>query len=166
VDALEFLAVFILAGAVVVLLYYYLQNNADVSNRIRDYIPSAVQNRSEEEKIPNGAFNMSNNGNEANSNTSMGEKIKVRFKDIDMPNINTDVFSKRIDAFLDEKSDDLIKGWELATKEDINVLEERCEVAYRNVDELAKRFNEYREYTNERLDSLDERLKKLEEEDE
>jgi len=164
VDALEFLAIFILAGAIVVLLYYYLKNNADISNKIRDYIPSAVQNQGEEEKVPNGVFNMSINGDE-NSNTSMGEKIKVRFKDIDMPNINTDVFSKKIDSFLDEKSDELIKGWQLATKDDVDILEKRCEVAYRNVDELAKRFNEYREYTNERLDHIDKRLKKLEEEE-
>ena len=163
-DALEFLAIFILAGAIVVLLYYYLKNNADISNKIRDYIPSAVQNQGEEEKVPNGVFNMSINGDE-NSNTSMGEKIKVRFKDIDMPNINTDVFSKKIDSFLDEKSDELIKGWQLATKDDVDILEKRCEVAYRNVDELAKRFNEYREYTNERLDHIDKRLKKLEEEE-
>ena len=163
-DAVELLAIFILAGAVVVLLYYYLQNNADVTHKIRTYMPAGVQNHGEEEKVPDGAFNMSSNANEDSSNTSMGEKIKVRFKDIDMPNINTDVFSKRIDAFLDEKSEDLIKGWELATKEDINALEERCDVAYRNVDEITKRFNEYREYTNERLDSIDKRLKKLEEE--
>jgi len=161
-DALEFLAIFILAGAIVVLLYYYLQNNADISNRIRDYIPSPIQNQGEEEKVPDGLFSMSSNVN-GNSNTSMGEKIKVRFKDIDMPNLNTDVFSKRIDSFLDERSDELIKGWQLATKDDINVLEKRCEVAYRNVDELAKRFNEYREYTNERLDHIDKRLKNLEE---
>ena len=32
-----------------------------------------------------------------------------------------------------------------------------------NVDDLAKRFNEYREYTNERIDHIDQRLKKLEE---
>jgi len=161
-DALEFLAIFILAGAIVVLLYYYLQNNGDITNKIRDYIPSTIQNQGEEEKVPDGVFNMSHNV-DGNSNTSMGEKIKVKFKDIDMPNLNTDVFSKKIDSFLDERSDELIKGWQLATKDDINILEKRCEVAYRNVDELAKRFNEYREYTNERLNHIDKRLKSLEE---
>lgn len=160
-DALEVLAVLILAGAIIVLLYYYLQNNADLMNKVRDYVPSSVQSNVEEEKVP-GGLNMAENINE-NSSTSMGEKIKVKFKDIDMPNLNTDVFSKRIDSFLDEKSDELIKDWELATKADVDILEKRCEVAYRNVDELAKRFNEYREYTNERMDHIDQRLKKLEE---
>lgn len=160
-DALEVLAILILAGAIIVLLYYYLQNNADIMNKVRTYVPSSVQSNIEEEKVP-GGLNMAENVNE-NSNTSMGEKIKVRFKDIDMPNLNTDVFSKRIDSFLDEKSDELIRDWKLATKDDVDILEKRCEVAYRNIDELAKRFNEYREYTNERIDHIDQRLKKLEE---
>ena len=161
-DALEVLAILILAGAILILLYYYVQNNANIMNKVRDYVPSSVSSRGEEEKIPDIiGFDENANGN---SNTSMGEKIKVKFKDIDMPNINTDVFSKRIDSFLDEKSDELIKDWELATKEDINILEKRCEVAYENVDDLSKRFNEYKDYTNERLDNIDERLKKLEEE--
>jgi len=160
-DALEVLAILILVGAIIVLLYYYLQNNADLMNKVRTHVPSSAQGNFEEEKVP-GGLNMAENVDE-NPNTSMGEKLKVRFKDIDMPNLNTDVFSKRIDSFLDEKSDELIKDWELATKADVDILEKRCEVAYRNVDELAKRFNEYREYTNERMDHIDQRLKKLEE---
>ncbi|MBZ9570922.1 hypothetical protein KQY27_05115 [Methanobrevibacter sp. TMH8] len=167
-DALEALAILILAGAIIVLLYYYMQNNADFMNkmnRVKDYVPSSVQTKTEEEQIPTGGYDMTENV-DANSSTSMGEKLKVKFKDIDMPNLNTDVFSKRIDTFLDEKSDELIKDWELATKKDLSTLEKRCDTAYRNVDELSKRFNEYREYTNERLDSLDERIKKIEEDNE
>ena len=160
-DALEVLAILILAGAIIVLLYYYVQNNAGVMNKVMDYVPSSVHNRDEEEKVPD-MLNFNENAS-ANSNTSMGEKIKVKFKDIDIPNINTDVFSKKIDSFLDEKSDELIKDWELATKEDINTLEKRCDIAYRNVDDLSKRFDEYRDYTNDRLDNIDERLKKIEE---
>jgi len=159
-DVLEVLAILILAGAIIVLLYYYLQNNAELMNKVRTYVPSSIQTNDEEEKVP-GTLNMAGNFNE--NNTSMGEKLKVRFKDIDMPNINTDVFSKKVDSFLDEKSDELIKDWKLATKDDIDILEKRCEVAYMNVDDLAKRFNEYREYTNERIDHIDQRLKKLEE---
>jgi hypothetical protein len=163
-DALEALAILILAGAVIVLLYYYLQNNTEAMNKFKEYIPSNVQNNNEEEQIPSGGSNMAQNV-DADSSTSMGEKIKVRFKDIDMPNFNTDSFSKKIDSFLDEKSDELIKDWSLVTKNDINTLEKRCDTAYRNVDELTKRFNEYREYTNERLEKIDKRLEKLEEED-
>jgi len=160
-DILEVLAIIILAGAILVLLYYYLQNNPDLMDKVRTHVPSSIQSSGEEEKIP-GSLNMAENVND-NPNASMGEKIKVKFKDIDMPNFNTDIFSKKVDSFLDEKSDELIKDWKLATKDDIDILEKRCEVAYRNVDELAKRFNEYREYTNERIDHIDKRLKKLEE---
>ena len=89
-DVLEVLAILILAGAIIVLLYYYLQNNAELMNKVRTYVPSSIQTNDEEEKVP-GTLNMAGNFNE--NNTSMGEKLKVRFKDIDMPNINTDVFS-------------------------------------------------------------------------
>ena len=162
-DALEALAVLILAGAIIVLLYYYLQNNTEAMSKVREYIPSNVQQNNEEEQIPTGGLNMTQNAN-SDSNTSMGEKLKVKFKDIDMPNFSTYSISKKIYSFLDEKSDELIKDWSLATKEDTEALEKRYESVSRNVDELTKRFNEYREYTNERLDSINERLSKLEEE--
>jgi len=162
-DALESLAILILAGAIIVLLYFYLQNNTEVISKVKEYIPSNVQNNNEEEQIPTGGLNMTQN---ADSNTtSMGEKLKVKFKDIDMPNFSTDSFSKKIDSFLNEKSDELIKDWSLATKEDTISLEKRYESVSRNVDELTKRFNEYRDYTNERLESIDKRLSKIEEEE-
>lgn len=161
-DALKALAILILAGAILVLLYYYLQNNIETMTKVKEYIPSTVQSNNEEEKIPKGEINMSQNTN--NDSSSMGEKLKVKFKDIDMPNFSTDSFSKKIDSFLDEKSDELIRDWSLATKDDLNTLEKRCEAVYRNVDEITKRFNEYREYTNEKLKSIDKRLKKLEKE--
>ena len=81
----------------------------------------------------------------------------------DVP-ISTDVISNKIDAFLNEKSDELIEDWELATKNDINDLQKRLNLISRNIDELERRFNEYRGYTNKKLESLDERLKRLEEE--
>lgn len=163
-DALEALAILILAGAIIVLLYYYLQNNTEAMNKVKSYVPSSIQTSREEEQVPTGGYNMGKNA-DSDSSTSMGEKLKVKFKDIDMPNLNTDVFSKRIDIFLDEKSDELIKDWELATKDDLASLEKRCDAASRDVDELAKRFSEYRQYTNGRLDGFDKRLKKLEEDD-
>ncbi len=163
-DALEILAILILAGAIIVLIYYYLQNNAEAMGKVKSYMPSPMDANGEAEQMPSGGINV--NENPSLNPNSMGEKIKVRFKDIDMPNINTDVFSKRLDTFLNEKSDELIRDWSLATKDDLSVLEKRCDSAYRNVDELTKRFNEYREFTNERIAHIDERLKKLEEEDE
>ncbi|MBV1729878.1 MAG: hypothetical protein KUA33_06495, partial [Methanobacterium sp.] len=67
---------------------------------------------------------------------------------------------------LDEKSDELIEDWSLATKTDIQDLEKRMNVVTRDIDSLEKRFNEYRGFTNKKLDSIDERLKALEEPEE
>lgn len=76
--------------------------------------------------------------------------------------ISTDIISSKIDAFLEEKSDELIKDWELATKDDIKTLQSRLDLVSRNISELEQRFNEYRGYTNKKLESIDKRLKKLE----
>jgi len=159
-EPLEIIAIFILAAALIILIYYYLQNNADAVGKVKNYMLSPILN-SEEEQMPG---EKSQSGNSLNPN-SVGEKIKVKFKDIDMPNFNTDAFSKRVDSFLNEKSDELIRDWELATKKDITDLEERCDTAYNNLDDLTKKFSEYREVTNERLDNIDKRLKELEEKD-
>lgn len=161
-EALEFIAILILIAAIVVLVYYYLNNNAGTVNRIRNQIPYIVPNDNEAEKMPNGGAEMSENSND---NPSVGEKIKVKFKDIDMPSFNTDNFSKKIDVFLDSKSEELIRDWSLATKDDIDVLEKRWEIANMNLEALEKRFNEYRDFTNERIEGINERLKKLEKED-
>ncbi len=102
--------------------------------------------------------------------SGVGEKVsgvsdKIMGKVKDVP-ISTDILSNKIDAFLDEKSDELIEDWSLATKTDIEGLEKRMNVVTRDIDSLEKRFNEYRGFTNKKLDSIDERLKALEEPEE
>jgi len=159
-EAIELLAILILAGAIVVLIYYYIQNNSEALTKVKTYIPNITPDGNTSE-ISLGENKMG----DTQENVSVGDKLKVRFKDIDMPSLNTDSFSKKIDAFLDGKSDELIQDWSLATKNDIEDLEKRCDVAYNNIDDLEKRFIEFKNYTNEKIDSLDERLKKLEEED-
>jgi len=158
-EAIELLAILIFAGAIVVLIYYYIQNNSETLTKVKTYIPNITPEGNVSE-VSLGERKMT----ESSENISVGDKLKGRFKDIDMPTINTDSFSKKIDAFLDGKSDELIQDWSLATKNDIDVLEKRCEVAYNNIDDLEKRFKEFKNYTNEKIDNLDERLKKLEDE--
>ena len=160
-EVIELLAILILAGAIVVLIYYFIQNNSEALTKARTYIPNISPDGNVSQQVSFGEKKIA----ESNENISVGDKLKVKFKDIDMPSINTDSFSKKIDAFLDGKSDELIKDWSLATKSDVDTLEKRCEVAYRNIDDLERRFKEFRNYTNERMDHLDERLKKLEDED-
>jgi len=147
---LEVIAFLILVVAIGILVYYYFNDTA-----MRNKLSSGVADLRD---FNIGGLNVS----ESNDNISVGKKLKTKIKDIDMPNINTDAFSNKLDAFLNEKSEELIKDWELATKEDIGVLEERFDVVNNSIDGINKRFNEYKEFTNEKLDSIDERLKKLE----
>ena len=42
---------------------------------------------------------------------SMSKKIKIKLSDIDSSSINTSAFSQKLDAFLDQKSDQLIKDY-------------------------------------------------------
>lgn len=156
-DPISLLAILVLAGAIIVLIYYYLENSSDVDmsnykaqvHDLGDYIGGNESMHVASEKV-----------------SGVGEKVsdmggKIRGK-VNVP-ISTDVLSSRIDAFLDEKSDELIQDWELATKNDISSLDKRMQANTRQIGELERRFNEYRSYTNKKLDSFDERLKKLEE---
>ena len=149
----ELLAILILAGAIVVLIYYYLMESGNIAHVTRVY----------------GAGEGTAEGREGYM-ASVGEKMsdvsdRIMGKVREVP-ISTDVISNKIDAFLNEKSDELIEDWSLATMDDISKLEKRLELVSRNIDELEHRFNEYRGYTNKKLESLDSRLKRLEEKEE
>ena len=157
-DPISLLAILVLAGAIVVLIYYYLENSSDVDmsaykaqvHDLGGYIGGNDTMHVASEKVSGVGEKVSD----------MGDKIRVKVREVPK---NTDVLSNKIDAFLDEKSDELIKDWELATKTDIASLDKRMQSNTRQIGELEKRFNEYRSYTNKKLDSFDERLKKLEE---
>ncbi|MDR0912377.1 MAG: hypothetical protein LBM96_07250 [Methanobrevibacter sp.] len=158
-SGLEAVAIIILIIAIIIVIYYFIKNNPEINSYFNNYIATPAR---EHNIYPTNFASQSKtqNGNDV----SMGEKIKVKFKDIEMPNINTDGFSKKLDQFLNEKSEDLIKEWNLSTKEDIETLEKRFDKTSLKVDEIEKRFNEYREYTNDEIKSLDKRLKELEKE--
>jgi hypothetical protein len=165
---IELLAILVLAGAIVVLLYYYLQNNG-IGNmgsvktqvyELGDKVSSATQRNSDASENSGMGVKMSGVSEKM---SGMSDKIMGKVRDVP---ISTDVLSNKIDAFLNEKSDELIEDWSLATKNDINDLENKMTVVTRNIDELEHRFNEYRGFTNKKLDSFDERLKKIEEPEE
>ena len=73
--------------------------------------------------------------------SGVSDKLKGSVKEA----TSTDSLSNKIDLFLDDKSDQLIKDWELATKDDILDIE-----------------NEHRGSTNKKLKKIEERLDKLE----
>ena len=187
---LELLAILVLAGAIVVLLYYYMLDTRNASLvRARTYITdtsekarSTVSNNTEEEDkahvIENKVSGMSGKARSAVSGASekvtiegsmidgvsermagMSEKIKGTVKGVQM---STDTLSNRIDLFLNDKSDQLIKDWELATKNDVIDLEKRYSKVTRDLGELDSRFSEYRGYTNKKVKKIEERLDKLE----
>ena len=72
--------------------------------------------------------------------SGVSEKLKGSVKGA----TSTDSISNKIDLFLDEKSDQLIKDWELATKDDILDIEKRYTKVSRDMGALDSRFNEYR----------------------
>ncbi len=148
-EALELFAILVLAGAIVVLLYYYMLDVRSSSfSRAKAQI-SGVDEATEGGKMAGVSEKM----------YGMSEKIRGKVKEVP---ISTDVFSAKIEAFLDDKSDQLIKDWELATKKDLLDIEKRYTKTSRDIGELEGRFNEYRGSTNKKIKKIEERLEKLE----
>jgi len=189
--ALELLVILILAGALVVLFYSYMQNNRQLNlGRVRSDATDLGQKMYGEasgfgEKVQGGASNLGEKVPGEGTASSMGEKINVsgvsekvqggasnlgekvsgmggKIKEKVSISSSTDDLSQRIDGFLNEKSDQLIKEWELATKKDLAGLEKRYSSVSRNIGDLDRRFNEYRGFTNKKIKKIEERLDKLE----
>ena len=171
-DAMEAVAVLILILAIVVLVYYYLLNSPATANKLRGIIPTSA------DAHLNQVLNRNSDGYEDlamedtpkdKKDSSVTKRIKVKLSDIDMSSISTDAFSNKIDAFLDAKSDELIKDWSLATTEDLDELQSKFSETTANVDNLEKDFNEFKKSseefqksTQEKLDDLDKRIESLE----
>lgn len=158
---LELFAILVLAGAIIVLLYYYIQETRGASlvgvrssiyemgNKVSEGISQNNNQTSEGEGRMSGV---------SEKVSEMGERLKGK---VTVP-ISTDSLSGRIDEFLDEQSDRLIKDWELATKSDVNTLEKKYSKVSRDIEDLEKRFNEYRGHANKKFEHIEERLQKLE----
>ena len=157
-DYIELIAVIILVAAIVFLVYYYIQTANDGNINIKEVLKFSPK------KDEDMALKFSDDEDEMKEKVSMGEKIKYTFKDIDKSYANTtDAFSKRLDSFLDERSEELIENWSLVTTDDLTSLEERCTSACDSIDALEKRFGEYSSATDSKIEDLDKRLKALEE---
>ena len=156
-DIIELIAVIILVAAIVFLVYYYIQTANEGNINIKEVLKFSPK------KDEDMALHFSDD-DEMKEKVSMGEKIKYTFKDIDKSYANTtDAFSKRLDSFLDERSEELIESWSLVTTDDLSSLEERCTSACDSIDALEKRFGEYSNATDSKIEELDKRLKALEE---
>lgn len=160
-DYIELIAIIILIAAIVFLVYYYIQTANEGNINLKEVLSFSPK------KDEDTALNFADADAEMKEKVSMGDKIKYTFKDIDKSYANTtDAFSKRLDAFLDERSEELIENWSLVTTDDLSTLEERCTSACDSIDALEKRFSEYSNATDSKIDDLDKRLKALEEAEE
>ena len=163
-DVTEAIAVLILLIAILVLIYYYLLNGSDALDKLKSRVPSTDVHMGQ---VLNGSG--SDDMETKNKDESVTNKIKVKLSDIDMSALSTDSFSKKLDTFLDAKSDELIKNWSLATTDDIENLESKFSETTNNVDALEKDYQEFKksseefqEVTEKKLDDLDKRIQSLE----
>lgn len=164
---IEALAIILLILAILILIYYFVLNNSKSFDGVNFKAPTF---NSEDEEMPKGyeSVNIDFDDDEEDMDDkteSSKSKIMDIINDYDMSSFNTDAFSQKIDAFLDEKSDQLIEDWSLATQNDLDTLERRWALTNESIDDLDKRFRDYSEKTNKRIDSLDQRIKSLEEDD-
>ena len=171
-DAMEIVAVIILIVAIAVLVYYYLLNSPATVDKLRGYVPASADAHMNEilGRSEDSGYDLSKEEipDEKEESESMGKRIKIKLSDLDSA-ISTDAFSNKIDAFLDEKSDELIKNWSLATTNDLEELQTKFSETTSNVDKLDKDFKEFRKTSEEfqkatesRLDDLDKRIESLE----
>lgn len=162
-DAIEALAIVILILAILVLVYYYIQNSPSAIQKIRSYVPAGVNSYSDQVNQTNVKYEEDSLEREKDKKDSMSKKIKVKLSDIDMSSFNTDAFSKKIDAFLDEKSDQLIQDWALATTDDLSALEEKVAKTTKSVDDLENQFKKFKMDSDKKFNEFDKRIKALEE---
>ena len=169
-EAIEGVAIIILVIAIVILIYYYLINSPEATSKLRGYIPKTADAHVNEILSNDSGYELTKADEAApKESDSVGKRIKVKLSDIDMSSLNTDVFSKKIDSFLDEKSDELIKDWCLATTDDLEELESKFSKTTGQVDTLEKSFDEFKKsseefqkVTEEKLSDLDKRIESLE----
>ena len=167
-EAIEAVAILILVIAIIILIYYYLLNSPETTQKLRSYVPKTADAHMDELLGKNSNQDLTKEELAEDESESMSKRIKVKLSD-NMSSLNTDAFSNKIDAFLDEKSDQLIKDWSLATTNDLNELESKFSETTGHVDTLEKSFDEFKKsseefqkVTEEKLEDLDKRIESLE----
>lgn len=168
-DAMEAVAIIILVIAIVILVYYYLLNSPETVSKLRNVVPDSADAHMNEVLGKNKSdYDLTKDELVDDDSESMSKRIKVKLSD-NVSSLNTDAFSNKLDAFLDEKSDQLIKDWSLATTNDLEELQTKFVETTNNVDNLEKNFDEFKKsseefqkVTEERLGDLDKRIESLE----
>ena len=169
-DAMEAVAIIILVIAILVLVYYYLLNSPETMDKLKNVVPTSADAHMDEVLNNSSSdYDLTKEEIVDEKGESVSKRIKVKLSDIDMSGLNTDAFSNKIDAFLDAKSEELIKDWSLATTEDLDDLKTKFAETTSNVDNLEKDFTdfkksseEFQKSTEEKLSDLDKRIESLE----
>ena len=166
-DAIEAIAILVLIIAILVLVYYYLLNSPKTMEKLKTYVPTTADAHMNEVLGRDSQYD--DLDKDEKESDSMSKRIKVKLSDIDMSSIGTDAFSNKIDAFLDEKSDELIKEWSLATTDDLEALESKFMKTSNSVDSLEKDYldfkkssEEFQKITEDKLVEIDKRIDALE----
>lgn len=143
------LALIILFVAIFVLIYYYLQaTNNPIYENIHAQATGFSNRVSQEEYVSN----ISKKVNE------FGDRFKDNNQEDDEEHISkTDAMSKKISQFIDEKSEQVIEDWNLATQDDLDKVFERY-------DALNDDLSSYKESNDARVSDLEERVDKISEE--
>ncbi|WP_406533579.1 hypothetical protein [Methanobrevibacter sp.] len=168
-DAMEAVAIIILVVAIVILVYYYLLNSPETMSKLRNVVPESADAHMDEVLGKNKSdYDLTKDELVDDDSESMSKRIKVKLTD-NVSSLNTDAFSNKLDAFLDEKSDQLIKDWSLATTNDLEELQTKFAETTTSVDNLEKDLiefkkssEEFQKVTEERLGDLDKRIESLE----
>lgn len=142
-NSTDLICVILLIVVVLAIISYFIHTNP----RIRSTgITSPI----------NGAY-----FNRGNVNDTENKESKSKSNNINI-SFDTDFFNKKINSFLEERSEDLIEEWSLATSSDIFSLEERFDSVSKGLDEINSKFDKYADVTDKKIDDLDKRLKKIE----
>ncbi len=90
----------------------------------------------------------------------VGAKIKKTVQK--SPESQDDELSTQIDNYLNEKSDQIIREWELATQTDISNAGQKTTQLSNELGILDDNLNEYYESTDKKIKKIEERLNNLE----
>ena len=102
-EAIEAVAIIILIIAILILIYYYLLNSPETAQKLRNIVPKTADAHLNEVLSSNSGYDgLTRESSGGSGSGSMSKRIKVKLNDIDMSSLNTDAFSHKIDAFLDQ----------------------------------------------------------------
>ena len=110
------------------------------------------------------------NNNEESMIGGVGEKLaevgaKIKKTVQKSPESEDDEVSAQIDNYLNEKSEQIIREWELATQTDISNVGQKTTQLSNELGILDNNLNEYYESTDKKIKKIEERLDNLEHSD-